>query len=453
MTMPQAGQPTITDGLLADGTKYRIALPSDWNGTLLLYSYGPPREPHESAWDADQPTVAALLRRGYAVAGCGTTVFWPLEQNLPHQLSVADLFERMAGRPERTIAWGQSIGGLMTASLVQYAPERLSGALVLCGTLGGGIGTHNQQLDCTFAFQTLLCADRGLELVRISDGPRNLHIALACLEEAQATAQGRARLALACAFGNVSGWVKPGTPAPGPDDHEAHQRGQFEWLRMIDWHVFLDARATLERRGKGNLSWNVGVSYRELLPRTASATRVAAIYDAAGLDLEADLDRLERAPRISPDPQAVEYFERYITFTGRLGGVPVLTLHSLGDGLVPVDHMHAYGDVVSFAGEEEGLRQAYLARAGHCIFSVAETLVCLDALNARIGTGRWPRTDAASLNAAAERYPEADRLLAPPMGSELPGTAGEWSRPAFVDFSPPEMPRIYDVRHRGGAPA
>jgi pimeloyl-ACP methyl ester carboxylesterase len=181
---------TTHEGVLPDGTKHRTQIPGDWNGTLLLYSYGPPSPPEAPAWPAGQPLVGAFLRRGYAIAGCGTTVFWPLEQNLPNQIAVLDLFEQSVGRPQQTIAWGQSIGGLMTASLVQVSPERLDGALVLCGTLGGGVGTHNQQLDCLFTFKTLLAPDSDLDLVNIATPGRNAELGLAILDEAQTTPEG-----------------------------------------------------------------------------------------------------------------------------------------------------------------------------------------------------------------------------------------------------------------------
>lgn len=437
---------TAREGTLPDGTKYLIQMPTDWNGALLLYSYGPPRPPEDPAWDADQPIVAALLGRGYALAGCGTTRFWPLEQNLPNQVAVIDLFERLVDRPERTIAWGQSIGGLMTAALVQYAPERLDGALVLCGTLGGGIGTQNQHLDCTFVFKSLLAPNSSLDLVRIADPPANFQLALSILEAAQSTPEGKARLALAAAMANIPGWFDPAEPAPAGDDFAARQFNQYRWFEAIDLHVLLEARATLEQRGGGNMSWNTGVDYRALLTMSINHEQVEALYRYAGLDLEADLDMLARTPRITADPEAVAYFERYIVFNGRLSGVPVLTLHSIGDGLVPVDHMYSYADVVGWAGEADLLRQVYVGRAGHCVFTTAEVLTAFDRLVDRIESGTWPDLEPNSLNAAAAGLDPGHNLLPPNMGSIDPGRTGHPAPPAFVEFTPPAMARAYDVR-------
>lgn len=436
-----------SEGLLPDGTKYLIKTPAGWNSTLLLYSYGPPRPPEASAWDAAQPAVEALLGRGYAVAGCGSTRFWPLEQNLPNQIAVLDRFQQLVGRPERTIAWGQSIGGLMTAALVQYAPERLDGALVLCGTLGGGVGTHNQQLDCTFVFKTLLAPDSSLDLVRITDPPANFRLALAILEAAQATPAGRARLALAAAMANIPGWFDPSEPEPAAEAAATRQFNQYRWFKGIDWHVFLEARATLEQRGGGNLSWNTESDYDAILRQSVNHEQVIALYRTANLDLDADLETLARAPRIEADPDAVAYFERNIVFNGRLRGVPVLTLHSIGDGLVPVDQMRSYGEVVQWAGEADHLRQQYIARAGHCYFTTAEFLTTFDGLLARIESGRWPDLRPDRLNAAAAALGPEANCLPPAMGSLDPQRTGLSASPAFAEFTPPVMARAYDVRH------
>jgi len=436
------------EGALRDGTQYLIEVPPSWNGTLMLYSHGPPVAPLDPPWPGDQPVVQALLARGYAVAGCATTRFWPLDENVGNQLAVADLFGQTVAAPERTLAWGHSIGGLMTAALVQSYPERFDAALVICGTLGGGVGTQNQQLDCTFAFKTLAAADAPIELVNITNPPRNIRTAVAALEAAQQSPQGRARIGLAASLANIPGWYDPMAPAPAADDSPARQLGQFQWLQAPDFMVFLGARAVLESRGGGNMSWNTDVDYRRLLQSSVHMDHTCALYADAGLDLDADLDALERAPRISADPQAVTYFERHIAFDGDLGGTPVETLHSLGDGLVPIDHVGAYADVVDWAGHRNHLATLSIARGGHCAFTTAETLTAFDVLTHRVEHGRWPDLEPESLNAHANaRFADDDHRLAPMMRSLDPARAHDRVSPAFVAHDPPPMARAHDVRY------
>src|SRR5437868_7915157 len=53
------------------GTNYIIAVPANWNGTLVLYSHGYvfPGQPNPAKDAADPVTGAALLQQGYALAG------------------------------------------------------------------------------------------------------------------------------------------------------------------------------------------------------------------------------------------------------------------------------------------------------------------------------------------------------------------------------------------------
>jgi len=91
---------------------------------------------------------------------------------------------------------------------------------------------------------------------------------------------------------------------------------------------------------------------------------VERLYRTAGLDLPADLDRLAEEPRIEAESAAIAYLERHIVFNGQLGGVPVLTVHSDGDGLVTPDNERAYGDLVAWAGQDQLLRQLYVPAVG-----------------------------------------------------------------------------------------
>jgi len=82
----------------------------------------------------------------------------------------------MVGTPKRTIAWGHSLGGMITAGLIQRYPDRFDAALPMCGVLSGGIATWNTALDSAFAFKTLLGAP-GLQVANITDPVGNLKLA------------------------------------------------------------------------------------------------------------------------------------------------------------------------------------------------------------------------------------------------------------------------------------
>jgi len=94
--------------------------------------------------------------------------------------------------------------------------------------------------------------------------------------------------------------------------------------------------------------------------------------------------------------------------------------------------------VVGAAGHAALLRQAYIARAGHCTFTDAEMLAAFQALLHRLDTGRW---DGVAEPAALERRARA--LQADLTAEHLdPGAAP----PAYIPFSLDPFPRPYDSR-------
>ena len=115
-------------GKFADGATYLIQVPSNWNGTLVLYSHGyvVPGFPNPAEDVGDPITGAYLLANGYALAGSSyATTGWAIQQALPDQIKVLDTFKTRVGTPTRTIAWGHSLGGMVTAGLVQRYPDAL----------------------------------------------------------------------------------------------------------------------------------------------------------------------------------------------------------------------------------------------------------------------------------------------------------------------------------------
>jgi pimeloyl-ACP methyl ester carboxylesterase len=432
-------QITTHAGSLPDGATYLIEVPAHWNGTLLLYSHGyvVPGSPNPAHDVGDPATRAFLLANGFALAGSSyATTGWAIHEALPDQIAVLDLFDNMVGEPTRTIAWGHSLGGIITAGLIQRYPNRFDAALPMCGVLAGGVGTWNQALDSAFAFKNLVGFGSGLQLVHITHPGTNFVIGEQLLAAAQVTPQGRARIALSAALGDTPGWFVPGSPEPAPTDFTAQEFNQFLWLQQVDFPFVFAFRAELEFRAHGNPSWNTGVNYRKQLEHSADRDEVVALYQAAGLDLDADLDTLNDAARIQADANAVDYLEQNIIFNGGIH-IPVLSIHTEGDGLVSVQNESAYRDVVSEAGDRRFLRQAFVHRAGHCTFTPAETIVALEKLLERMNTGVWPEIDAADLNNSAAALGPLNVFV---VGGHVVPTP-----PAYSDFKPTQYLRPFDT--------
>jgi len=432
----QEGLRTYT-GSFADGATYIIEVPRDWNGSLFLYSHGYilPGTPNPPADNADLVVRLYLFSRGFALAGssyAGTG--WAIQDAFADQIAVLDKFGQLVGKPKRTIAWGHSLGGIISAGLVRNYPDRFSAALPFCGLLAGSVGAWNDWLDSAFAFNTLIAAGQ-LQVVNITDPETNFINAEQILADAQTTAQGQARIALVAALIDSPGWIDPFSPPPCRTCYAAMEQNQFVSLAQdFNFPLFFELRSELEARAGGNPSWNTGVDYERELKASVDYDEVQALYKKAGLNLNDDLRTLKNATRIAADPDAVKYLSRNVVFNGEIK-VPVLTVHTIGDDVVNVQNEQAYSAVVHHAHHASLLRQAFVHRAGHCNFTSAETVAAIEALLHRLDTGEWSAMDPDALNDAASKLPRVYDFL----GFGLPV-----SPPAFVHYRPAHFQRPFD---------
>ncbi|MEA2641490.1 MAG: hypothetical protein QOF51_2884, partial [Chloroflexota bacterium] len=321
---PSGQQPTLDQGTLG-GAAYRIDVPANWNGTLLLYSHGYviPGSDNPAVDAPDPATRIALVATGYALAGSAyRSTGWAVAEAMDDQLALLDYFVGQYGEPQRTIAWGTSMGGLITAGLIERAPARFAAAMPTCGVMAGGIGSWNAALDGAFVLKTLLAPSASLDLVRVGNPQANVDTARAAVERARATPAGRARLALVVALFDVPGWYDPQNSEPAADDYATQLQAQTSWLTLWDLLFGFGLRAELEERAGGNPSWNTDVDYRAQLARSRNAAEVRALYAAGGLDLDADLGTLNAAPHITADPAAAAFLASNLTLSGTIT-VPV----------------------------------------------------------------------------------------------------------------------------------
>jgi pimeloyl-ACP methyl ester carboxylesterase len=409
--------PVLEQGTI-DGAAFKIEIPANWNGTLALYSHGyvAPGQANPARDVTDDLTGAYLLNQGYALAGSSySATGWAVKEALHDQIALLDYFGTRYGVPNRTLAWGQSLGGMITAGLVERHPDRIDAALPMCGVVAGGVGVWNSSLDGAFVFKTLLAPTSTLQLVHITNPVANLTTAQTILAGAQATPAGRARIALSAAVTNLPGWFSAATPEPAANDYAAQEANQFLWNRIVDFPFIFALRAELEARAGGNPSW-----------KSVNRAEVVALYAAAGLDLEADLNALAAAPRIAAETEAVRYLVNWIVFSGDIHHA-VLTVHTTGDGLVLNQDEQAYGQIARGAGHDELLRQTFVHRAGHCTFTPAETVAAFNALARKMTTHRWSGVTPEELNAAAAAL----------------GPLFNIAPPAYLHYEPIAFPRPF----------
>ncbi|MFG3203688.1 alpha/beta hydrolase [Streptomyces sp. NPDC048192] len=389
-------------GTLADGASWIADVPARWNGTLLLFShgFGP-----TVAQDAPSGAVRTeLLAEGYAMAGSSYDPhgsMWALNSAEHDQFATLDAVAAKIGGPRRTLAVGQSMGGLVNAQIARDGAGRVDGALGLCGLVAGGTDLDNYQLDAEYTLARLLLPGRDVGLVRFGsadDAAATAQQLTDAVTTAQATPQGRARIALAAAFLNLPAWA-PGQDRPAPGDWAGQEEQQYAWFAQGILSFVEGGRYAVEQSAGGNNSWNRGVDYGRLLTGSVHAPQVRALYRAAGVDLRADLASLTRGASITADPAAVRAAQR-TSSAGQGLGVPLLDVHTVADNLVPVEQERQFGDRVRAAGDGALLRQAYVERQGHCAFTTAETVAALHALEHRVSSGHW---DDAATPAALQR--------------------------------------------------
>lgn len=377
----QPPQPQGEIRTLPGGARWTAAMPARWNGTLLLWSRG--YSGSVGTPDPAPPAVrAALLEAGYAIAasdyGSGG---WALAEAVPAQTATVGAFAAAHGKPRRVIGLGYSMGGLVTTALAEQRRPAIDAGVAMCASIGGTMGMMNMALDGAAAFRTLAAPDAGIALVDIADDRANGARVGQALAAAMRTPEGRARVALAAVLAGIPGWTDRADPQPAADDAEAQVA---QMAKAFVMGVFLP-RADQEKRAGGVFSWTTGVSAQRQLALSGRRALVEALYARAGLTLDADLARLDAAPRIAANPQAVRYMTAHYTPNAR-PTVPLLAVQTTGDGLTSPSLQRFYTD----SAPPRMAHGLWLAQAGHCTFTPEQVLASVRHVEARLDSGRWP---------------------------------------------------------------
>ena len=446
LTPATSGAQTTTSthftGTLGDGATWIADVPSPWNGTVLLYSHG--FGPLVAADSPDPVTHQALLDRGYALAGSSydpNGSWWALDS------AVADQFQTLTAvktllpsSPRHVIAFGTSMGGLISALEDEHSNGRLDASLTTCGIVAGGLNLNNYQLDGEYAMTQLLNpTHESIQLVNMPNpittpgsGLATGYALDALANQAQNTPAGRARLALAMSLMNVADWA-PGQAMPSPFDFAAQEQGQYDIefapagglspiQTTMDFVEF--GRPWIDLASGGSATWTKDVNFARLLYQSSYAPEVISLYRHAGLNLNRDLEQLTRNANITADASAVRSLEQSSVPTGRLQ-VPELDMHTISDQLVPVQQENYYRNTVALAGRSQLLRQAFIQRQLHCNFQPSELVAGVLAVQHRVDTGQWGSVATPqALEASATSLAAADPSL---------GT------PAIIPFWPPAL--------------
>ncbi|WP_131544151.1 MULTISPECIES: hypothetical protein [unclassified Streptomyces] len=429
-----AGKARCYTGRDAQGAHYAIAVPTRWNGSLVVHAHGGPdlgeaSDPARSTGDLER--WAVMVKEGYAWAGSSyRRGGYGTRMAAADTESVRRVFVDRFGRPGRTYLHGQSWGGNVAAKVAETygrKPGAYDGVLLTNGVLGGGSRGYDHRVDLRVVYQ-YYCGNHP----RPTEPRYPLWQGLR--PDSTMTAAGlRSRLRECTGFD-----ADPAARTPlqqrNLDDILAvtgiPERALESHLRFATF-TFRDIVST--RLGGRNPFSNQGVRY-------------AGSHDDRALNAGVE--------RFAADPAA----RRDLSFDSDLTGsisLPVLTLHAIDDPTAFVEHESAYRATLRGAGRAHLLVQSFTRESEHSGLSDAEYATSIAALDrwARTGHRPTPRSLAAACPAVDRAYdtgcfydpaftpaPYASRVLPRPGGRHWPAmTAGQeraWSRIDGVGIAP-----------------
>jgi len=140
-------------GMTSDGAPYAMQVPANFNGTVLIYSHGyrpnvdviagipgyggykvtntPETAPGQGA--RDLTVTNYLLSKGYALAGSGfARQGWNADSALATNKELIDTFKTKFPTTKQVMAWGQSLGGIITQMMQEKYPDLVNVAAPLC---------------------------------------------------------------------------------------------------------------------------------------------------------------------------------------------------------------------------------------------------------------------------------------------------------------------------------
>ena len=119
-----------------NGAKFRIDIPENWNGGLVIYCHGYSAEPVTYKDSKLPPLFAVFTAQGYALAQSGYAAGgWAVQEAVTDTESLRRYFLTKYGKPKETFITGHSMGGLLTMLLMERFPTNYDAGLPLCGPL------------------------------------------------------------------------------------------------------------------------------------------------------------------------------------------------------------------------------------------------------------------------------------------------------------------------------
>jgi pimeloyl-ACP methyl ester carboxylesterase len=120
-----------------NGARFRIDIPENWNGGLVMYCHGYSPLPVTYEKPELAKTLVVFLDQGYALAQSGYAAGgWAIQEAETDTENLRRYFVRKYGPVKETYVTGHSMGGFLTMVLMETSPSVYDAGLPLCGPLG-----------------------------------------------------------------------------------------------------------------------------------------------------------------------------------------------------------------------------------------------------------------------------------------------------------------------------
>lgn len=339
---------------------YRIEVPANWNGRLVIWAHGyrgdPATDPDALELMVDNhPLRAFLVSQGYAWAASSYSKnAYDPAQGAKDSHALAQFFNGRFGKPSHVYITGASMGGHVTTVMAEQWPRSYAGAMPICGVMGD-YELFDYFLDFNVAAQTLsgMNATAPYEPDYLSTTVPATKAALGPAFPFALNAQGQS---LAGLVQMRSGGVRP-----------LFEQGWLFWNGVAGDFLFgLGV-------GDGTLPRQPGVAWQN--------ADVTYQFDADPMLSPAETAFNDMVQRVTADPQARRRngLANVAPTPGNLK-IPMLTLHTLGDLFVPFHMQQEYARRVAAKGASHLLVQRATRDYGHCTFTgpeLAQTFVDL----------------------------------------------------------------------------
>src|SRR6266542_357869 len=119
-----------------NGAGYRVEVPANWNGDLVLYAHGYRGTGLELT--VSNPSIRQyLVTHGYAWAASSYSKNgYDVKQGVLDTHALGRFFTNLAGPPRNKYLMGHSMGGHITGVAIEQYPSEYVGALPMCGVMG-----------------------------------------------------------------------------------------------------------------------------------------------------------------------------------------------------------------------------------------------------------------------------------------------------------------------------